>query len=119
MQIAERAGIAKTTLYSFVSGDTRNLRAETHAAVERALKNDKAATRGLSEEAVLFDGPPSLAVEARKLGLDPEAIAQKAVADAVKRKRVDAWIEDNREAMEANAKDIRVNGLWSDGLRLF
>lgn len=47
------------------------------------------------------------------------SIAKKAIADAIRRKRFDAWIEENREAIEANAKDIRENGLWSDGLRSF
>ena len=57
--------------------------------------------------------------EAKALGLDPDTIAVKALEEAIKRKRIHAWIEENRDAMEANAKDIRENGLWSDGLRMF
>lgn len=37
----------------------------------------------------------------------------------MKRNRIDAWIEENREAMDAHAEDIRKNGMWSDGLRPF
>ncbi|MEO0548371.1 MAG: helix-turn-helix domain-containing protein [Pseudomonadota bacterium] len=76
--------------------------------------------KGVQEDPAPFtQAPAKLSEEARALGLDPEAIAEKAVQDAVKRKRIDAWIEENREAMDTNAKDIRENGLWSDGLRLF
>lgn len=75
------------------------------------------ATRTIQEESREFDH--KLATEAIKLGLNPDAIAKKAVEDAVRRKRIDTWIEENREAMEANTKEIHENGLWSDGLRTF
>jgi len=71
------------------------------------------------DPAPFTQAPAKLSEEALALGLDPEAIAEKALQDAVKRKRIDAWIEENREAMEAHAEDIRKNGMWSDGLRLF
>lgn len=71
----------------------------------------------VSEDPTSFDY--DLRSKAEALGLDPDAIAKKAVEEAVKRKRIETWIDDNREAMEANAKDIRENGLWSDELRAF
>ena len=29
------------------------------------------------------------------------------------------WLDANRTALETNARNVRENGLWSDGLRLF
>jgi|GEM_PF-4306224 len=114
-QIADRAGIPRSTLYSFVAGETKHLRADTQSRVENALSTFP--NKVLREDPAPFDR--ELKAEADSLGLDPEAIARKAVEAAIKRKRMEAWIEENREAMEANAKDIRENGLWSDGLRTF
>lgn len=41
------------------------------------------------------------ASEARALGLDPEAIAAKALHDAVRAEKARRWQEENREAMDA------------------
>lgn len=114
-RISDEAGVPRQTIYSFVSGQTKRLRSDTQSAIERALSK-------LGEYVVREDSTPfehELRSEALSLGLDPDAIAVKAVESAIRRKRIDAWIEDNREAMEANAKGIRENGLWSDGLRQF
>jgi antitoxin CcdA len=113
-EIADRAQISRTTLYSFVSGQTKQLRANAQAAVESALR---ASNTNVKEDGAQFDH--QTAAEAKALGLDPDAIAQEAVEAAIKRKHMDAWIEENRSAMEKNAENIRRNGLWSDGLRLF
>lgn len=113
--IAAQAAIPRTTLYSFVSGQTDQLRGDAQIAVRRVL--ERLGEKGVTEDSTPFDH--ELRVEAESYGLDPDSIAKKAVEDAVKRKRIDAWIEENREAMEANAKDLRENGLWSDGLRQF
>ena len=120
-QIAERAGIASTTLYSFVSGATGSLRASTHAAVEAVLTDEVV---GVAEERTRFKGPgqdihPALLEEGERLGIDVEETARKAVEDAVKRARIDAWIEENREAFAANARDVEENGLWCDRYRMF
>ncbi|HBQ48867.1 MAG TPA: hypothetical protein DD728_08275 [Hyphomonas atlantica] len=72
---------------------------------------------GVSEEATPFE--PALASEARALGLDPNAIARTAVEEAVKRARMDAWNEKNREAVDSWNKLVEREGLWSDDLRAF
>ena len=74
---------------------------------------------GVREERVPFFTERDLATEAKEFGLDPEAIARKAVEDAVKRARMDAWIAENREAFAANARDVEENGLWCDRHRMF
>lgn len=112
--IAKIARIPRTTLYSFVSGETKSLRAVAQRAVQDAVGLRRPQT--VQEQRAPFEH--TLRSEAKALGLDPDAIAVKAVEDAIKRTRIDAWIEQNQAAMDANAKDVRENGLWSDGLRL-
>lgn len=50
---------------------------------------------GLAESQHAFVG------EARALGLDPEAIAAKAVLDAIRAEKARRWQEENREAIAA------------------
>lgn len=114
-EISDAAGVPRQTVYSFVSGQTKRLRSDTQIKVEKALISF--GHKSLREDPAPFDH--ALRSEAISLGLDPDAIAKRAVENAVKRKRMEAWIEDNREAMQANAQDIRKNGLWSDGFRQF
>ena len=74
---------------------------------------------GVREEGAPFFTERDLAAEARALGIDPDAIARQAVEDAVKRARIDAWIDENREAFATNARDVEENGLWCDRYRQF
>lgn len=113
--IASMAGLPRTTLYSFVSGDTKSLRASAQLAIQEAL--GLRYTPAVREDRAPFD--PNLQAEAKALGLDPEAIAAKAVEAAIKQKRFDAWIDENREIFEAKARDVDENGLWCDKYRLF
>ena len=114
-QIADLAGIPRSTLYSFVAGETKHLRADTHTRVENALSAFP--NKVLREDPAPFE--PELKAEAESLGLDPEAIAKKAIETAIKRKRIEAWVEDNKEAFATHRKDLEENGLWSDGRRAF
>jgi len=125
-QVASLLGLGTSTITAYENG-SRRPRPETAQQIE-VLSGGlvKAADLlGLSsdhhsyvrEDPVPFDNDAR--AQAKALGLDPEAIADKAIAEAVKRKRFEAWIEDNKEAFAAHRKDIEENGLWSDGLRMF
>jgi post-segregation antitoxin (ccd killing protein) len=119
--LAERAGIAPTTLYSFVSGATGSLRASAHAAVEAALSNKMP---GLAEDRTVFernafDLHPAVLKEAASYGLDPSEIAHKAIERAVKTERMKRFSEENREAIKSWNDLVEREGLWSDGLRAF
>jgi transcriptional regulator with XRE-family HTH domain len=61
----------------------------------------------------------TLEAEAESYGLDPDAIARKAIEDAVKAERIRRWNEENREAIESWNELVEREGLWSDGIRAF
>ena len=123
-RFAEQCDVSQASIRHYETG-VRRPRVEIAQRIEAATKGAVSAKELLGlpdslsvrEESKAFDH--GLASEAKALGLDPEAIAKKAVEDAVKRKRIDAWIADNRDAMETNAENVRQHGLWSDGVRLF
>lgn len=75
--------------------------------------------KSLREDVAAFTPALNIAKEARDLGLDPEAIAAKAVEDAVKRKRIEAWNEENRDAIESWNAHYRKHGLWNEKYRQF
>ena len=59
------------------------------------------------------------ATEARALGLDPEAIAQKAVRDAIKAEKERRWLEENREAIAAHNEWVEKHGVPLAKYRMF
>lgn len=61
----------------------------------------------------------ALVDEAAAYGLDTDAIARKAIEDAVKAERIRRWNEENREAIESWNELVEREGLWSDGIRAF
>ena len=79
------------------------------------------------EESRDFDHASSLLIKVRqtdledvaRFGLDPKAIAERAVAEQVKEARIARRNEENREAIESWNELVKKEGLWSDGLRPF
>jgi len=57
--------------------------------------------------------------EARALGLNLSEVFDVAVGDAVRRKRQEAWLEENREAIESYNAAVARDGVFSDRWRKF
>lgn len=70
-------------------------------------------------QATFTPAPSSLAAEARALGLDPEAIAAKALADAVRAEKGRRWLEENRDAIEAHNRWVEQHGVPLAEYRMF
>lgn len=62
---------------------------------------------------------PAFATEARALGLDPDAIAAKAIRDAIKAEKERRWLEENREAIEAQNAWVEKHGVPLAKYRMF
>jgi antitoxin CcdA len=60
-----------------------------------------------------------LVEKARELGVDLSSIVEEALAREVHRRRCEAWLEDNREAIEAYNEHVAQHGVFSAGLRGF
>ena len=59
------------------------------------------------------------AAEARALGLDPDAIAARALKDAVTAEKARRWLEENREAVVAHNEWIEKHGVPLAKHRMF
>ena len=57
--------------------------------------------------------------EARALGINLSAVFEAAVRDAVRRKRQEAWLAENRDAIESYNATVVRDGVFSDGWRKF
>jgi antitoxin CcdA len=57
--------------------------------------------------------------EAKTLGLNLSEVYEAAVIEAVRRKRREAWLEENREAIEAYNETVARDGVFSDRWRKF
>ena len=118
-RIADEAGIAKTTLYSFVSGDSESLRAPAHAAVE-AVMAGRGKVGHISEEPTAFSMPfsvpvavpPALLEQARAQGLEVEVLVAKGGIDALREASKQAWYDENRDAIEAKRRHIEKYGTF-------
>ncbi|KIC14333.1 type II toxin-antitoxin system CcdA family antitoxin [Leisingera sp. ANG-Vp] len=52
-----------------------------------------------------------VSAEARALGLNMSRLAEAAISDAIRLERNRVWREENREALEAYAREVEENGL--------
>lgn len=86
--------------------------------------------RSTAGEPVLYDReasrqPARLSVnsdlleKARKLGVDLDALLEKALALELHRRKREAWLEEHREAIEAYNDLVARDGVFSAGLRSF
>ena len=57
--------------------------------------------------------------DARALGVNISAAAEQGVSEAVRKAKGEAWLEENREAIEANNRWVEENGLPLAKYRLF
>ena len=120
-RIADAAGIAKTTLYSFVSGDSESLRAPAHAAVEAVMGGrGKVKVGQISEELTAFNMPSSVPVPvpagllatAREHDLDVETLLAKGGLPALQAEARREFRERNRDVIEANRAHIEKYGTF-------
>jgi antitoxin CcdA len=57
--------------------------------------------------------------EAKALGVNLSEVFESAVSEAVRRKRQEAWLADNREAIQSYNARVARDGLFSDRWRKF
>jgi antitoxin CcdA len=63
--------------------------------------------------------PADIVKEARTLGLNLSEVFETAVREAVRRKRQEAWLEENREAIGSYNAGVARDGMFSDAWRKF
>ena len=61
----------------------------------------------------------ALVARAKAVGVNLSAVAEEAIRLQTRAEESRRWIEQNSSALEAKAKLVEEQGLWSDGLRLF
>lgn len=57
--------------------------------------------------------------KARDLGVDLDVTLEEALATEVRKRQREAWLEENREAIEAYNQHVAQHGVFSAGLRSF
>ena len=57
--------------------------------------------------------------QARELDVNLSAVLEEALADVVKERLSQRWLEQNREAIETYNQHVEEAGVFSDGLRSF
>jgi len=134
--IARDAGIARTTLYSFVSGESQELRSDAHnavvAAIEAAtngevtaaellgLNADTPTARAVRETGAPFEAAPvrvsvpaDLADMARKYGLDVEGLIAEGGVPRLREAFKAAYIVRHKEAIDEINACVREHGTLS------
>ncbi|MBK8197196.1 MAG: type II toxin-antitoxin system CcdA family antitoxin [Acidobacteria bacterium] len=61
----------------------------------------------------------ALVAKAKAAGVNLSAVAEEAIRFQTRAEEMRIWQEANREALEAKARLVEEQGLWSDGLRQF
>jgi antitoxin CcdA len=89
--------------------EAHKLAAHSHALY------DQAASRKPMSLSVNSD----LLEKARELGVDVATTLEEALASEVHKRQREAWLEENREAIEAYNELVAREGVFSNGLRGF
>lgn len=61
----------------------------------------------------------ALVNQAKAVGINLSAVAEEAIRFETRAEEMRRWADENRAALQAKAKLVEEEGLWSDGLRLF
>ncbi|MBA4226360.1 MAG: acetoacetyl-CoA synthase [Hyphomonas sp.] len=61
----------------------------------------------------------ALVAKAKAAGINLSAVAEEAIRFETRAEEMRRWAEENRAALQAKARLVEDEGLWSDGLRLF
>ena len=75
--------------------------------------------RKVRKTATNLSARADIVAEAKELGLNLSEVFESALAEAVRRKREDAWLAENREAIASYNTRVAREGLFSDGWRKF
>ncbi|HXG27521.1 MAG TPA: type II toxin-antitoxin system CcdA family antitoxin [Nevskiales bacterium] len=62
---------------------------------------------------------PELLKQARALGLNLSEVFERSLEQAVREKRREQWLAENKEAIEAYNRHVERHGVFSMGLRRF
>jgi antitoxin CcdA len=84
-----------------------------------ALFRGDASMSALPKKAANLTVRADLLEEARAYKINLSQTLEAALAVELKKHREAAWLEENKEAIEAYNREIAEHGLWSDGLRQF
>ncbi len=57
--------------------------------------------------------------KAHELGINPSTTLEEALAEEIRKRNRELWLEENREAIEAYNELVAKEGVFSDGLRSF
>ncbi|MFN7055603.1 type II toxin-antitoxin system CcdA family antitoxin [Hyphomonas sp.] len=60
-----------------------------------------------------------LVAKAKAAGINLSAVAEEAIRFETRAEEMRRWAEENKAALQAKARQIEEEGLWSDGLRMF
>ena len=75
--------------------------------------------RGASKKATNLTVNSDLLAQAKSLGINISALLERALSEQVRALKSEAWLRENREAIEAYNQDVEAHGAFSDGFRAF
>jgi antitoxin CcdA len=87
-----------------------------HAGSVMRLKEDRA---GYLKRAANLSVNAGLLDEAKALEINLSATFERALEDAVRARKRERWLAENRDAIAAYNERIERDGMFSDGLRSF
>ncbi len=122
---AQALGVHPVTVSKWKAGTNAPRPAQLAAILRltggQVTANDFHGLPGVAEAQAPFGAPAPdpLVAEARRLGLDPEAIAREALRRAVAAEKARRWQEENREAIAAHNRWVEEHGLPLAEYRMF
>ncbi|MBW6398469.1 type II toxin-antitoxin system CcdA family antitoxin [Roseomonas sp. HJA6] len=116
--LAQRLGLDHSTVSGWKAVPARHVPAVA-AAAGLGLHEVRPDLYRPGQQGGFTENQQPLVAEARGLGLDPEAIATKAITEAVRAEKAQRWLDENRDAIEAWNRWTEENELPLARYRMF
>lgn len=91
------------------------MRIIVHMAAEQGLTVSRRPKKRATNVSVSIE----LLEQARQLGINLSQVLEHGLREAIRAHRRDAWLEENRDAIEHYNEQVARRGVFSDGLRRF
>jgi antitoxin CcdA len=116
--LARRLGVDHSTVSGWKDVPAKHVPAVA-AATGLALRDIRPDLFHHDQRPGLAENQQAFATEARNLGLDPDAIAARALSDAIRAEKTRRWQEENRDAIAAHTRYVEEHGLPLAKYRMF
>lgn len=92
---------------------------DAHSDLKDNMRMSNAYDLSAPKKATNLSVNSDLLAQAKALGINVSALLEQSLAEQVRKLKAEAWVHENRAAIQAYNQDVQDHGTFSEGLRSF